>query len=384
MNAKKGNDMNAYERIWKALNHEEGDRVPTFTQSIEPKFILSFVREGGWKQLVKSRWSPHYDLKVARLLGYDSKWIHIGWNHPIYPRPEIPKEFPIKSNQHVGNSGIITEKNASGKSWYVDGIIKTPELMRTWISFIKSFSPGNLSHYQNFTQHVWKKFIAKDFVPIPTIGGPFYTTWASIGMNRLGYFMRKYPDLLNELINTWVNLTITEHSLLFEQDVNMVFICDDHAFKNHSMISPAQWDKFLLEPYKRLCNNAHKHNAKILFHSDGDLMEIMPQLINAGFDAAEPLEYEAGMLLKPLKEKYGDKITLIGNVAASDILCFGTVNDTIRATKQALLDAGEKGGLILSAGANILNDAKLENIRVMIDIVKKFGVYPLQKECLAL
>lgn len=372
--------MNAHERIMKALSHEEPDRVPTTSQSIEQPFIRQFNQEIPWFKKFTMGLSGHYDLEVARALGYDSKWYHTGRTSANWrEKPVIPPELQPKANQNVGSAGIKTEKNSSGGSWYVDGVLKTPELMKEWISYIKTFTPGNPEFYTRWAKTVWQKYIAKDFVPIPTAGGPFYTTWASIGMDRLGYFMRKHPGLLSELINAWVNHTIDQHTLFFEQGVDMMYICDDHAFKGASMISPKQWDQFLLEPYQRLCANGHKYGAKMLFHSDGDLTEIIPNLINAGFDAIEPCEYEAGMRLGPLKEKFGDKIAFIGNVAASDVLCFGSKEDTIKATKQVISDAATGGGLVLSAGANILGRAKVENVRTMVETTKKYGVYPINK-----
>ena len=130
--------------------------------------------------------------------------------------------------------------------------------------------------------------------------------------------------------------------------------------------------------YRELANNAHKHDAKLLIHSDGDVTETIPFLINSGVDAIEPLEFESGMRLKPLKQKYGSEICLIGNISATYVLTYGSLEATIDATKQALQDAAESGGYILGAGSDILSTCKYENVKAMVETVKKFGTYPIR------
>jgi uroporphyrinogen decarboxylase len=371
--------MNAHERLWKALSHEEADRVPTFTQTIEPPFIQRFDSINHISKL-KKVFAKHWDLHVAKMLGYDSKWYHTGHvNLPPRKRPNIPIELQkYVINRRVSSAGTIHEKNSQGGSWYVNGILKTPELIKEWIEFLKQGTIGTEGQYQYF-ENIWKEWLAKDFVAIPTAGGPFYTVWSSIGMDRFGYISRKYPELVKELMEIWTNLTIQDHTKYFERGIDMMFICDDQAFKDSHMISPKQCEEFIFPYYKQMADNAHKYNAKFLVHTDGFMEEAIPGLIEAGVDAIEPLEYEAGNRLDRLKANYGDKITFIGNVAASDILCFASIEQTIQATKQCLLDAAEGGGLILSAGANILADAKVENVCAMVETVKKFGAYPLNK-----
>ena len=104
----------------------------------------------------------------------------------------------------------------------------------------------------------------------------------------------------------------------------------------------------------------------------------MPYLVETGVDGIDPLEYESGISLTSLKNSFGDKITLIGNISATHVLSYGTVKDTIEATKKALNDAAIGGGYILGAGSDILDTCKYENVKAMVDTVKKDGIYPIQ------
>lgn len=375
--------MNVHERIWKTLCHEEPDRVPTFVQTIEPGFIQHYDDE---IEIIGTPLMQGIELQVGKELGLDSKWIHTGSfnaDYKLIPEltPELKKKFEgknISSSGHVYELRTEDASTSGGSSWYVDGVLKNPEMIRDWISYTKTFTYPDARFYQNL-KYVWEDSISKDFLPIPTAGGPEYTSWAAIGMDRFAYLARKHPQDVADLFMAWANVAVEMHNRIFEAGIDLVFICDDHCYKDRCMMSPAQFERFAYPSLKRMADNAHKHGAKFLMHSDGFLGEEMPFLIKAGVDAAEPLEYEALNRLGPLKEKYGDKITFIGNIGASDVLSYGTVEETIALTKKCLLDAAEGGGYIAAPGSDVLTTVKPQNIKAMIDTVKKYGTYPINK-----
>ncbi|MHA1342256.1 MAG: uroporphyrinogen decarboxylase family protein [Promethearchaeota archaeon] len=369
--------MDVLERFRKVFNHEEPDRIPTFTQTIEPEFIERYDEE---YEIVGAELLPSIGLQLAKELGYDSIWIHIGHtSQPEAEQPEIPRELKyLIKDREINKFGQVFIRNSNtGEKWYIDGILKQPELLKEWIEYLKSIPEPDEKRYKDFKKNFWDYSLKYDILPIPTAGGIAHITISSIGIDRFSFFVRKHKKLLKELFKIHKKLTIEQHKLLFEQGVEMVFICDDYAQKGRLMISPANFQEFIEPIYKELADNAHKYNARFLVHSDGDISESFPSLVRAGVDAAEPLEYEAGMRIKPLKEKYGDKITLIGNIPASDVICLGSVEDTIKITKQCILDGAENGGLILGQGANLLGKSKIENVKAMLETIKKYGIYPI-------
>jgi len=368
--------VNAHDRIWAALSHEEPDRVPTFAQHIEPLFLEHYDE----KYELQDDYGLHQpDLALAKEIGLDSKWNHSGYSvAPRDSRPELPADLQTRFEGKIISDEGQVHARGPNMSWYVDGVLKTPELIREWISYIKTFEVSNETHW-NYCGEVWKTGCEIDMVPIPTAGGPTYTSWASVGLDRLAYIVRKYPEVFRDLHAAWSDLAIQQHNCLFEEGIDLVFFCDDHCYKDRCMFSPAQFEDLFVDNFRRMANNAHKHGAKIIMHSDGYLGEEIPLLIKAGIDAAEPLEYEANNRLGPLKEQYGDKISFIGNVAASDVLSYGTVENTIALTKQCILDAAVGGGYILAPGSDVLGTIKIENMKAMIDTTKKFGSYPIDR-----
>lgn len=378
--------MNVHERIWKALSHEEPDRVPTFCQSIEPGFIKQYDEE---IEITGEPSMPGMEFQIAKEIGLDAKWVHgAGYRASEKDMPELPPAIRARvAGLHVSTAGHASRARlediatSGGSHWYADGVLKTPELIREWIAYMDTFTYPDDAFFKQL-KCTWDACIERDFLPIPTAGGPEYTAWAAIGMDRFAYLARKHPDDVAALFMAWARVAKELHDRIFETGIDMVFICDDHCYKDRCMLSPAQFERFAYPSLKLLADNAHAHGAKFLLHSDGFLEEELPFLVKAGVDAAEPLEYEAGNRLGRIKETWGDKIALIGNVAATGVLSVGTVEDTVRATKQCLLDAAAGGGLVLAPGSDVLTTVRPRNLLAMIATARKHGTYPIDVNAL--
>lgn len=144
------------------------------------------------------------------------------------------------------------------------------------------------------------------------------------------------------------------------------------------MINPKDHRELIIPAYKKILHEINKVGKYAIFHSDGYTEPYFDGLIEAGFKGVESLEPMAGMNLKYLKETYGDKLCLIGNIDVSYLLPFGTTDEVSQSVKKCIKDAGEGGGYILSPCTDITNSCKLKNIFTMISAAKKFGKYPLK------
>ena len=362
--------MDVHDRFLKALELNEPDRVPTLAQVFEYPFTEKVIKN---MEPSKDARSKNAMYEAALHVGFDAIWYHFDRIHThSHEKPEIPKEYLDKYNIKSYNEWA---QYYDGE-WYRDGVLKTPELLKEWISYINTWEPAGDIHFKSL-KRVWDKYLQKGLITIPTGSMVAFGTWAMIGMNRFSYMVRKHLNLVKDLAKSLGRITKELQSCFFEKGIDMAFICDDWALKGGTIYNPKHWNEIVTPVYKELAKNAHKHDAKLMIHSDGDVSETIPFLINSGIDAIEPLEYESGMRLKPLKEEFGKDICLIGNISATYILTFGSVESTIDATKQAIQDAAEGGGYILGAGSDILGSCKYENVKAMVSAAKKYGTYPI-------
>jgi uroporphyrinogen decarboxylase len=110
-------------------------------------------------------------------------------------------------------------------------------------------------------------------------------------------------------------------------------------------------------------------------HSDGDLMKLMEDIIDVGVDVLQPIDPTC-MDIEQVKEMYGDRICLVGNVA-NELLRSGTAAEVEARVKELIRKVAPGGGYCLGAGNSVPHWAKFENFMAMRDATLKYGSYPI-------
>ena len=130
---------------------------------------------------------------------------------------------------------------------------------------------------------------------------------------------------------------------------------------------------------KQICDAAHKHDCKVILHSDGDLLEIFEDIVKLGVDALNPIEPDTANPeydIFKLHSKYGDKITFIGNISPL-MLTFGTISEIEEYSKKLIRELAPGGGYIFSSGHSINPAVSLDRWQAVLNIREKYGEYPI-------
>jgi uroporphyrinogen decarboxylase len=91
---------------------------------------------------------------------------------------------------------------------------------------------------------------------------------------------------------------------------------DDMGYKNNQFFSVKTYRELLKPVHKRAIDWAHAKGIKAHLHSCGDISPFIPELIDIGLDAINPLEVKAGMNPKELKSKFGNELVFHGGINA--------------------------------------------------------------------
>ena len=129
----------------------------------------------------------------------------------------------------------------------------------------------------------------------------------------------------------------------------------------------------LLKPvHKRAIEWAHARGVKAHLHSCGDVNPFVPELIEIGLDALNPLEVKAGMDPIALKKKFGDKLVFHGGINA----VLWDKPDQIEAEMRRVVPAvARNGGYIFSSDHSVPSTVSLEAFRRIINLAKTLGAY---------
>lgn len=121
------------------------------------------------------------------------------------------------------------------------------------------------------------------------------------------------------------------------------FMGDDIAYKGTTLFSPQFLRETFIECLRRTTEPLKDAGIKVIFHSDGNVMSVLDDMIAAGIDGLNPIEPIAGMDIGLLKRRYGRNLVLVGNVDCSQVLPLGTRRQVMDAT-QGVHQAGLPGG----------------------------------------
>ena len=165
---------------------------------------------------------------------------------------------------------------------------------------------------------------------------------------------------------------------LLRETVDVVLLNDDLGTQKGPMLSPATYRK-MIKPYQRDLFGRVKRSfdAPILFHSCGAVRDFIPDLIEVGVDALNPVQLSAaGMEAKDLKDDFGDDITFWGGgVDTQRVLNRGNPSDVRDAVRRNVAAFAPGGGFVFCQVHNIQPDVPPENVIAMFEALDECGLY---------
>jgi uroporphyrinogen decarboxylase len=169
---------------------------------------------------------------------------------------------------------------------------------------------------------------------------------------------------LDTLLERWLEIT---RRLLAAvgNNVDILFYGEDVAFHNGPMVSPRTYETIIRPYLRRVFETLHNwSDAKILYHNCGSVTWQIPDMIEWGLDALNPVQVTSHDMgdTASLKKRFGDKIAFWGAIDTGQVLPRGTPEDVRREVRRRVSDLSEGGGYVLATVHNIQPDVPPENI----------------------
>jgi hypothetical protein len=372
-----GESMTSIERIDKAINLEEADRVPVaplLSYDI-PRYYGISTEEYFWNQ---KKAEEAYEYTVNKLGGVDFitmpetsedfftpfisaySLYYCDWK---FPGKGLPKNATPQFSKHTP---FINENGYD--SLIEKGIFQFLNFRNAGASDIKNFFEAKETHNAFYSKWFEERNV-RPYYDINTVS-PFQLLALLRGFQNLLVDLYRRPEKVIE-VSDWLNdcLVAVAEFQLKERNEGIIFYAGHQANANN--LSPSQFEKFNLPYFRKMVEEFAKAGFVTHLHNHGDWTPFLEYFKD--FPKKKCilyLDHETDIF--KAKEVLGDTMCVMGNLPAS-LLSFGTPKKVEDATKKIIDGCAEGGGLIVSCENP--SDTKFENLKALVDTVKKHGVY---------
>ncbi len=351
------------ERIITALNHQETDRCP-FQIGFTPEFACRLRKELDLNSGVTD--NPHnrgnkYQLEIA--LDEDMLLTFVGWATCYYQSYE-----PYTDEWGVGWHGAKYE-TPFGQGFYTE-MTEHPLAQKDSILSYTPPEPNDPKLYLD-AENLLRNYKDRYFIVGATVTTIFETAWALRGLENLMMDFITEPQLANDILDIPYNYHLTAAKKLVKMGVDMIWTGDDVGSQKGMMISPKLWRQFFKPRMANFIKELKTINPelKVAYHSDGNISDIIEELIEIGIDILNPIQ-PACIDPAKVKEQYGDRLCFWGSIDEQYTLPFGSADDVKNEVIQRLKTIGKDGGLIIGPTHHVQLDTPMENFKAMVDTIK--------------
>ena len=368
--------MNSRDRIKAILNFEIPDRIGIF-DAPWPETVERWHKEGLPEGIYPDE---YFDFDIGYHIFLDVSFM-------------LPEKIIEETDKYIikRNADGVTEKYLKGRTVTpssIDFVLKTE---KDWQKYKDLLKPnlkrfgiihwGELCKSMGVSADSWEEKLKKykeakasnKFIFF-TAQEPYEPSWFRYGQEKFLMDMLDKPELIKDMFTTHTQLVMDSYDLLTKQgiEVDGIFLGGDIAYKNGMMFSPKCYRELLFPYHKRLCDFFKSYHLPITYHTDGNLDQAIPFLLEAGITCIQPIEVKAGNDLLSLKKKYGDKLVLMGGI---DVRKMEKKEDIEQEIKSKIPLVKENGGYIYHSDHSIPPSVSFENFKYLIELVKNYGNY---------
>lgn len=372
------------ERLLKALNHEEPDRVPidlgsTYVTTINVKAYPRLVRHLGLEEepsttIMRRRSQVVIPSEaVLRALDIDLRGLWLG----------TPPAEELGQDTFRDEWGVIWSKPREGHYINIRGPFQEGE---------PTLADLERHPWPNTKDPVWTQGLREraqrlrqetDYAIVFNL--PFGVVAPCEWLRGFGEWLGDLianPAFAEGLLECVVQVTSElARSALEEvgEFVDVVMFPDDLGLQNMPLVRPELYRRVIKPRHRRLVEAIKgKTRARVALHSDGCIYPIIGDLIEIGIDILNPIQVSAkDMDTERLKAEFGQHLSFWGAVDTQRVLPMGTPEEVVGEVKRRIGDLAPGGGYILASVHNIQAEVPPENVVAMFDAAKEYGKYPL-------
>ncbi|OGS20500.1 MAG: hypothetical protein A2252_01045 [Elusimicrobia bacterium RIFOXYA2_FULL_39_19] len=352
--------LTSKERMLRVFEHKNPDRIPVY-DCPWPTTIERWRKEG----MPENTWYADY-FDIDQIIPIDLD------NSPQYPEKIIEETSEYKITTSKWGATFKKWKHAESTPEFMDFKIKDPD---SWKEAKARMVPSEDRIDWNYLKANYKTWREQGAWIQANLWFGFDVTHSwTVGTERLLMALIEDPQWCVDMFNHFLDVELVLYDKLWEKgyEFDSAFWWDDLGYKGNQFFSVNTYRELLKPVHKRAVEWAHAKGVKTHLHSCGDVNPFIPEFINIGIDALNPLEVKAGMNPVEVKKKYGKQLVLHGGINA---VLWDDIEKIEAEIKRVLPALKESGGYIFSTDHSVPSNVSLKDFKRIIELVKDIGTY---------
>jgi len=385
--------MNARERVMLALNHQEPDRIPidlggTICSSIHREPYVALKKYLGMevealRMADYIQQLPYLDELLLERFGVDFRMVQL----PAATTPDLQifEEGGYYAFIDRWGSKLYMPKQGGLYFDWVDFPIKeaTLEALESY-AWPRPDPPQVLAQLRQEAEYLYRH---TDYALVGNAiigGGIFEQPARTMGLENFFMALVKEPQFADRMMEQITDIYVescNNYLDLMGQYMHVFTYWDDVCGQDGWLISPALYRKMIKPKQRRVLEAIKKKtSAKVYYHSCGAIFDLIPDLIELGFDIINPVQVSARRMdTRRLKKEYGKDIVFWGGgVDTQRVLPFGKPREVADEVKRRIDDLAPGGGFVFAAVHNIQALVPPENVVTAFDTALEYGKYGWQ------
>jgi len=191
--------------------------------------------------------------------------------------------------------------------------------------------------------------------------GPFTAAYMAMGFDRFFMRLSDAPVFVEKLMVARTGWCLAAFAEAVRLGAELLVLGDDAAHRDGPMIAPRLWRDMILPLHREIVKESP---VPVIWHSDGNILPLLPMAVEAGFAGVHGLDPSAGIDLGAVKREFGRDLALIGNVDTR-VLC-GSNLSAVRGEVARCLEQGSPGGgYMLSTCNSIFEGMDLAAVKAL-------------------
>lgn len=382
-------EMTPRERVMTALDHKEPDRVPL---DIGGGQSTSLVAEA-YENLLRHCDRPpalttaflNKTFRVAQL--DEETMVQLGSDvRPVTLKG--PKNWvapPSESGTRIDELGVTWRpvSNATGFYWEQ----ATFPLAKATMADLETCAwpdPDDPGRYEGLAEQVEHLYHNTPYALLGDCG--YKNLWEPaftlLGLDRALMDLVANEEFFHALMEKLFTITcaVTKRFLeIVGPYLTVIRTSDDLATQRSPMMSPATYRKMIKPYHKRYFAMIKQYtDAKIFFHSCGNIVGLLDDLIDAGVEVLNPVQVAAFRDPAEVKARFGHRLSFWGGIDTQWALPYGTPEQVREEVKLRIHQFGPGGGFVAAPVHNIQPDVPPRNVLALSEAVREWGLYPLR------